>query len=33
LLQAAVVQPSVALDRLEEVLVVDATAQVADPPA
>jgi rod shape-determining protein MreC len=33
LLQAAVVQPSVALDRLEEVLVVDATAQVAEPPA
>ena len=33
LLQAAVVQPSVALDRLEEVLVVDATAQVVDPPA
>jgi len=33
LLQAAVVRPSVALDRLEEVLVVDATAQVADPPA
>jgi rod shape-determining protein MreC len=33
LLQAAVVRPSVALDRLEEVLVVDATAQVVDPPA
>ncbi|MGH7785796.1 MAG: rod shape-determining protein MreC [Candidatus Binatia bacterium] len=31
LLQAAVVRPSVALDQLEEVLVVDATAQVADP--
>jgi rod shape-determining protein MreC len=33
LLQAAVVRPSVALDRLEEVLVVDATPPVADPPA
>jgi rod shape-determining protein MreC len=33
LLQAAVVRPSVALDRLEEVLVVDATTPVADPPA
>ncbi len=33
LLQAAVVRPSVALDRLEEVLVVDASAQVVDPPA
>jgi rod shape-determining protein MreC len=33
LLQAAVVRPSVALDRLEEVLVVDATTAVADPPA
>jgi rod shape-determining protein MreC len=34
LLQAAVVRPSVALDRLEEVLVVDANAQVVgDPPA
>jgi rod shape-determining protein MreC len=33
LLQAAVVQPKVALDKLEEVLVVDATAQGADPPA
>jgi len=33
LLQAAVVRPSVALDRLEEVLVVDATAQVVEPPA
>jgi rod shape-determining protein MreC len=33
LLQAAVVQPGVALDRLEEVLVVDATAQVVEPPA
>ncbi len=33
LLQAAVVQPGVALDRLEEVLVVEATAQVIDPPA
>jgi len=32
LLQAATVRPSVALDRLEEVLVVDATAQVVDPP-
>jgi rod shape-determining protein MreC len=32
LLQAAVVRPSVALDRLEEVLVVDASAQVVDPP-
>lgn len=32
LLQAAVVQPSVALDRLEEVLVVDAPAPVVDPP-
>ena len=33
LLQAAVVRPSAALDRLEEVLVVDASAQVVDPPA
>jgi cell shape-determining protein MreC len=33
LLQAAVVRPSVGLDRLEEVLVVDASAQVVDPPA
>lgn len=33
LLQAAVVRPSVALERLEEVLVVDATAQVVEPPA
>ena len=33
LLQSAVIRPSVALDRLEEVLVVDATAQVVDPPA
>jgi rod shape-determining protein MreC len=33
LLQAAVVQPSVALDRLEEVLVVDAAAPLVDPPA
>jgi rod shape-determining protein MreC len=33
LLQAAVVQPKVALDQLEEVLVVDATVQVVDPPA
>lgn len=33
LLQAAVVRPGVALDRLEEVLVVEATAQVIDPPA
>ena len=33
LLQTAVVRPSAALDRLEEVLVVDAGAQVVDPPA
>lgn len=33
LLQAAVVRPSVAVDRLEEVLVVDTAVQVADPPA
>jgi rod shape-determining protein MreC len=33
LLQAAVVQPSVPLDRLEEVLVVDAAAPLVDPPA
>jgi rod shape-determining protein MreC len=33
LLQAAVVRPTVALDRLEEVLVVEATVEVADPPA
>lgn len=31
LLQAAVIRPSVALDQLEEVLVVDPTAQVVDP--
>jgi len=33
LLQAAIIRPSVALEQLEEVLVVDATAQVVDPPA
>lgn len=33
LLQNAVVQPSVALDRLEEVLVVDPNAALAEPPA
>ena len=33
LLQSAVVRPGVALDQLEEVLVVEATAQVIDPPA
>jgi rod shape-determining protein MreC len=33
LLQQAVVRPSAALDRLEEVLVVDPSAQVVDPPA
>lgn len=33
LLQAAVVQPTAVLDQLEEVLVVDASARVVDPPA
>jgi rod shape-determining protein MreC len=33
LLQTAAVRPSVALDRLEEVLVVDPSVHVVDPPA
>jgi rod shape-determining protein MreC len=33
LLQSALVRPSVTLDELEEVLVVDAGVQLADPPA
>jgi rod shape-determining protein MreC len=33
LLQLAVVRPRVALDRIEEVLIVDATAELSEPPA